>query len=90
MGADPRDTSLLSDQMLRASMYYGRKGLVVATISVVDLALWDAVGKIRKEPVYKVRNKVLEEFHSLSHLILDDWWSHARPFVVLLHWPPAC
>jgi L-rhamnonate dehydratase len=35
-------------------MYYGRKGLVVATISVVDLALWDLVGKIRKEPVYKV------------------------------------
>ncbi|KAG8750075.1 hypothetical protein FRC12_013084 [Ceratobasidium sp. 428] len=53
-GADPRDTSLLSDQMLRASMYYGRKGLVVATISVVDLALWDLVGKIRKEPVYKM------------------------------------
>jgi L-rhamnonate dehydratase len=52
--ADPRDTSILSDQMLRASMYYGRKGLVVATISVVDLALWDLVGKIRKEPVYKV------------------------------------
>ncbi|QRV87293.1 enolase C-terminal domain-like protein [Ceratobasidium sp. AG-Ba] len=53
-GADPRDTSLLCDQMLRASMYYGRKGLVVATISVVDLALWDLVGKIRKEPVYKM------------------------------------
>ncbi|KAF8603513.1 enolase C-terminal domain-like protein [Ceratobasidium sp. AG-I] len=53
-GADPRDTSILSDQMLRASMYYGRKGLVVATISVIDLALWDLVGKIRKEPVYKM------------------------------------
>lgn len=35
-------------------MFYGRKGLPVAVLSVVDLALWDLVGKIRKEPVYKM------------------------------------
>jgi len=40
--------------MYRASMFYGRKGLPVAAISAIDLALWDLLGKIRNEPVYKL------------------------------------
>ena len=40
--------------MFKASMFYGRKGLTLATISVVDLAIWDLLGKIRGEPVYKM------------------------------------
>jgi L-rhamnonate dehydratase len=51
---DPRDTNLLFDQMYRASMFYGRKGLPLAVISVIDLAVWDLLGKIRNEPVYKM------------------------------------
>lgn len=35
-------------------MFYGRKGLAVAVISVIDLAIWDLLGKIRNEPVYKM------------------------------------
>lgn len=35
-------------------MFYGRKGLPVAVISVIDLALWDLLGKLRSEPVYKL------------------------------------
>lgn len=35
-------------------MYYGRKGLPLTAISVIDLALWDLVGKLRNEPVYKM------------------------------------
>ena len=54
IGADPRDLNRLWDQMFRASMPYGRKGLPLATISVVDLALWDLVGKLRGEPVHKL------------------------------------
>ena len=51
---DPRDTNHLFEQMYRASMFYGRKGLPVAVISVIDLALWDLIGKTRNEPVYKL------------------------------------
>ncbi|KAI9042274.1 L-rhamnonate dehydratase [Aspergillus affinis] len=54
IGADPRDVNELFEKMYRASMFYGRKGLPVAVISVIDLALWDLVGKIRNEPVYKM------------------------------------
>lgn len=51
---DPRDLNDLFEKMYRGSMFYGRKGLPVAVISVIDLALWDLIGKIRKEPVYKL------------------------------------
>lgn len=54
IGADIRDTARLFDQMFRASMPYGRKGLTLAAISTVDLALWDAQGIVRGEPVYKL------------------------------------
>ncbi|ATZ57263.1 hypothetical protein BCIN_14g04180 [Botrytis cinerea B05.10] len=54
IGADPRDTNHLFEQMYRGSMFYGRKGLPVAVISVIDLAIWDLLGKIRGEPVYKL------------------------------------
>jgi len=52
LGADARNINLLWDQMFRASMFYGRKGLPIAAISVVDLALWDLLGKARGEPVF--------------------------------------
>lgn len=35
-------------------MFYGRKGLPIAVISVIDLAIWDLLGKLRNEPVYKL------------------------------------
>lgn len=53
-GQDPRDINTMWDKMFRASMYYGRKGLPIAVISVIDLALWDLLGKIRGESVYKM------------------------------------
>jgi len=40
------------DQMWRSTINYGRKGLPIQCISAIDLALWDLLGKLRKEPVY--------------------------------------
>jgi L-rhamnonate dehydratase len=65
IAADPRDLNLLWDQMFRASMYYGRKGLTLAAISVVDLALWDLIGKIRQEPIFKFAGGRTKESISL-------------------------
>jgi L-rhamnonate dehydratase len=42
------------DQMYFSTLYYGRKGVVLNTISGVDLALWDLLAKVRKEPVYQL------------------------------------
>ncbi|CAG5118155.1 unnamed protein product [Candidula unifasciata] len=51
-GQDPRNVELIWDQMFRATINYGRKGLPIQAISAVDLALWDLLGKLRNEPVY--------------------------------------
>lgn len=40
--------------MWRASMPYGRKGVTIQAISAVDLALWDCLGKLWKEPIYNL------------------------------------
>lgn len=62
VGSDPCDIEKMWDQMYRASLYYGRKGIVMNAISAIDLALWDLLGKLRNEPVYKmIGGKVREE-----------------------------
>ena len=52
VGQSPRDIERIWDQMWRATLPYGRKGLAIHAISAVDLALWDLLGKLRDEPVY--------------------------------------
>jgi L-rhamnonate dehydratase len=46
------ELELTWDQMWRATMFYGRKGLVLNAISAIDLALWDLLGRLRDEPVH--------------------------------------
>ncbi|HET7568163.1 MAG TPA: L-rhamnonate dehydratase [Gaiellaceae bacterium] len=40
------------EQLYRATLPYGRRGLALFAISALDLALWDALGKERGEPVW--------------------------------------
>lgn len=42
------------DQMYNATLFYGRKGIVLNAISGVDLALWDLLAKVRAEPVHQL------------------------------------
>ena len=53
-GQDPRNIEYIWDCMWRGTINYGRKGLTIQAISAVDLALWDALGKLRNEPVYQL------------------------------------
>ena len=45
------DIEKIWDQMYFATLFYGRKGVVLNAISAVDLALWDLLAKVRQEPV---------------------------------------
>ena len=54
IGQDARNLNLIWDQMYRASLPYGRKGLPIMALSAVDLALWDLNGKLRDEPVFNL------------------------------------
>jgi len=65
VGSDPRDINRIWDQIYRASMPYGRKGVTVAALSAVDLALWDLLGVLRDEPVYALIGGATREVISL-------------------------
>ncbi len=54
IGADPLDTEYLWQSMYRRTLPFGRKGIGMTAISAVDLALWDAKGKILHQPVFKL------------------------------------
>jgi len=42
------------EQMYAATLFYGRRGLVVNAISAIDLALWDALGQTLEAPVWSL------------------------------------
>ena len=54
MGKDPFDTEFLWQQMYRQTIAFGRKGVGMAAISAVDIALWDILGKSSGQPVFRL------------------------------------
>lgn len=54
IGEDPFDVELLWARMYRATIPAGRRGLVLAAISAIDIALWDILGKALGQPVYNL------------------------------------
>lgn len=54
LGENALNIERLWDIMWRATMSYGRKGVVVNAISGVDLALWDILGKAYESPVWRL------------------------------------
>jgi L-rhamnonate dehydratase len=76
VGADPRDVERLWDVMYRATMPFGRKGLAVMTLSGVDLALWDLLGKAEGKPVYELlggpRHERVPVYASIGETVGDE------------------
>jgi D-arabinonate dehydratase len=54
LGQDPFYTAAIWEQVYRLTYRYGRRGLVMAVLSAVDIALWDIMGKATGTPVYKL------------------------------------
>ena len=54
IGQDPMNSEYLWQSMYRRTLPYGRKGIGMTAISAVDLAIWDAKGKLLGEPVFRL------------------------------------
>ena len=54
IGTDPLDSEYIWQSMYRRTLPFGRKGIGMVAISAVDLAVWDAKGKILGQPVFKL------------------------------------
>jgi len=52
IGKDPANIETLWREMYEGTLAFGQKGLVVMTISGIDLALWDLKGRAEGVPVY--------------------------------------
>lgn len=54
VGEDPFDTEYIWQKMYRSTLAWGRKGIGMAAISAIDIALWDIMGKAVNKPVFKL------------------------------------
>ena len=54
IGEDIWDYEHIWQKMYRQTLAWGRKGIGMTAISAVDIAIWDALGKATKKPVYSL------------------------------------
>ncbi len=54
IGMNPLDNETIWDVMYRRSLDYARRGILVAAISAIDMAVWDVKGKILNVPVHQL------------------------------------
>ena len=51
IGQNPLDNEVIWNHMYRKTLDYARRGVLVASISAIDIAIWDLKGKILEIPV---------------------------------------
>lgn len=54
LGENPLETERLWQKLYRRTMYFGRKGVGIAAMAAVDMALWDLKGKHYREPIHRL------------------------------------
>ena len=54
LNENPFDYAYLWEKMYRRTLAWGRKGVGMTAISAVDIAIWDILGKLTKQPVFKL------------------------------------
>src|SRR5919204_5278315 len=54
VGQDPLHPEQLWEQLYRATVMSGRRGLLVAVLAAIDVALWDIKGKAEGKPIHEL------------------------------------
>jgi D-galactarolactone cycloisomerase len=54
VGADPFDVGVLFELMYNRVKDFGPKGVTIAALSAIDIAIWDLMGKATGKPVHKL------------------------------------
>jgi L-alanine-DL-glutamate epimerase-like enolase superfamily enzyme len=54
VGENPLETDRLWQKMYRATMYCGRRSVMITAMAAIDMALWDLKGKQFGEPVHRL------------------------------------
>jgi len=54
IGRDPFDVEVIWEDLYNRIKDYGAKGMAIAAMSGIDIALWDIIGKMTGKPVHKL------------------------------------
>jgi len=86
IGQDPFDYEYLWQRMYRSTLAWGRRGIGMAAISGVDIALWDLMGKALDKPVFKLlggrtKEKIPCYASKLYHDDLDTMQAEAQRYL---------
>ena len=79
IGRDPLDIAALWQDMLSATHMWGRRGIETYALSGIDIALWDLLGKVSGQPIYRLlgaaKTKVRAYFApslKAPHLVVEE------------------
>jgi L-rhamnonate dehydratase len=86
IGQDPWDYEYLNQRMYRSTHAWGRKGVGMAAISAVDIAIWDILGKSVNKPVFKLlggrtKEKIPCYYSKLYRADLNEMQAEAKKFL---------
>ena len=54
IGLDPRRPEYIWERVYQQTYYHGRKGILIACLSGIDIALWDILGRSAGQPVWRL------------------------------------
>lgn len=73
IGENPLEPERVSEKLHQNTFWLGRGGSITHTISGIDIALWDILGKVTKQPIGRfLGGRVREKVTPYASLLMDE------------------